>query len=141
MRFLDGGRYLYLRKLQLSHLESQYYCAVTNANLSQEISAPTRYVLTDNLTQGVLIDYKQIGDLTAFVGNRSSEFAYVGGVFGNNINGTINELTVDGDEVLSLGNIGMIDLRGLFEHKLGANVRYNGLIAVRRGTLTVHRKL
>lgn len=85
VRFLDDGHYLYLRRLQASHLERQYYCAVTNVNLSQEISAPTRYVLTDTLTQGVLMDYKQIGNLTAFVGNTSLEFAYVGGVFGEAI--------------------------------------------------------
>ena len=141
VRFLDGGRYLYLRRLQPSHLERLYYCSVTYANLSQEISAPTRYVLTDNLTQGVLMDYKQIGNLSAFVGNTSIEFAYVGGVFGNNINGTVNTLTVDGGEVTALGNVGMIDLvssKGII--KLEAIVSYNGLIAVRRGTITIHRK-
>ena len=63
IRFLDGGRYLYLKSLQAIHLQRQHYCTVTNANLSQEISAPTRYVLTDNLTQGILVDYKQIGNL------------------------------------------------------------------------------
>ena len=58
----------YFKSLQAAHFERQCYCAVTNVNLSQEISAPTRYVLTDNiLTQGVLRDYKQIGDLRAFV--------------------------------------------------------------------------
>ena len=141
VRFLEGGHYLYLRRLQPSHLERLYYCSVTYANLSQEISAPTRYVLTDNLTQGVLMDYKQIGNLTAFVGNTNIEFAYVGGVYGNNINGTVNTLTVDGGEVIALGNVGMIDLvssKGII--KLEAIVSYNGLIVVRRGTLTIHRK-
>ena len=141
VRFLEGGRYLYLRRLQPSHLERLYYCSVTYANLSQEISAPTRYVLTDNLTQGVLMDYKQIGNLTALVGNTNIEFAYVGGVYGNNINGTVNTLTVDGGEVTALGNVGMIDLvssKGII--KLEASVSYNVLTAVRRGTLTIHRK-
>ena len=141
IRFLDGGRYLYLSKLQTSHLERQYYCAVTNANLSQEISAPTRYVLTDSLTQGVLIDYKQIGNLTAFVGNTSLEFAYVGGVFGRTINGTHSTLMVNGDEVSSLGNIGMINnlsfLRGIVQ--LEASIQYDGMTAFRKGTLTIHR--
>ena len=74
-RFLENGHYLYLRNLQPTHLQRQYYCSIINANLSREISAPTRYVLVDNLTQGVLFDYKQIGDLIAFVGNTSFEFS------------------------------------------------------------------
>ena len=100
-------------------------------------------MLTDN-DQGVLVDYKQIGNLTAFVGNTSTECAYVDGVFGDSINGTVNTLRVDGVEVTSLGNIGVIDLislKGIFE--LEAYIRYDGhdgLTAVRRGTLTILRK-
>ena len=67
VRFLDGGRYLYLRKLLAAQLQRQYYCAVTNVNLSQEVPAPTRYVLIDNITRGELIDYKQIGNLRALI--------------------------------------------------------------------------
>ena len=145
VRFLDGGRFLYLRTLDSSHLEQQYYCAVTNVNLNKEISAPTRYVLIDNLTQGVLIDYKQIGDLTAFVGNTSIEFAYVGGVFGEHlkINDTVNTLTVGGHGVRSLGNIGEVDLTTITSKgviMLMARVRYNGMLTTRIGTLTIQRK-
>ena len=145
VRFLDGGRYLYLRELSSSHLEQRYYCAVTNVNLNKRISAPTRYVLTDNLTQGVLIDYKQIGDLIAFFGNRSIEFAYVGGVFGESlkINSTINTLTAGGHQVSTLGNIGEVDLTTVSSKGvivLMALVRYDGMITTRRGTLTVQRE-
>ena len=144
VRFLDNGHYLYLKNLQAMHLELQYYCSVTNVNLSQEVSAPTRYVLVDNLTQGVLFDYKQIGDLTAFVGNTSFEFAYVGGVFGNNINGTVNTLTINGNEVAVSENIGIVDTiisPGLFV--LEVSVHYNGLsmIDMKWGTLAVYREL
>ena len=55
------------------------------------------------------MDYKEIGDLRAFVGNTSIEFAFIGGVFGNYINETINTLTANGSEVAILGNIGIID--------------------------------
>ena len=110
VRFLDNRRYLYLRDLKSIHLEQRYYCAVTNANLSQEVSAPTRYILTGNLTQGVLMDYKQIGNLTAFVGNTSFEFAYIGGVFNDQ---TINTLFVNSTEVTVLGNIGTIPMATL----------------------------
>ena len=142
VRFLDNRRYLYLRSLEGAHLERQYYCSVTNANLSQEVLAPTRYVLTDNLTRGMLIDYKQIGDLRVFVGKTSFEFSYVGGVFGNNSNETFNTFTVNSDEVPVLGNIGILRTMlspGLFI--LEATVVYNGMSAIKHGTLTVHREL
>ena len=144
VRFLDGGHHLYLRKLEHTHLHRQYYCAVTNVNLSQEVSAPTRFVLIDNLTLNTLIDYKQIGNLTAYVGNMSIEFAYVGGAFGENINGTANMLLANDVEVTVLGNIGSIDLTSLRNSRtvlLQANVRYGGFTTTRWGTLIIHRKL
>ena len=149
VRFLDGGHYLYMRSLQAPHLKQQYYCTITNANLIQEISAPTRYLLTDNLTQGELMDYKQIGNQLAFVGNASFEFAYIGGTFGNNNrNGTRNNLFVNGLQVAALGNVGKINnitsslLSSSGIVQLEAFVRYNGLSsdAIRSGTVTIHRK-
>ena len=142
VRFLDNKRYLFIRRLQPSHLEQQYYCSVSNANLSQEVSAPTRYVLIDNLTQGELIDYKQIGDLIAFVGNTSFEFAYVGGVYGDNVNGTINTFSVNSSGVSVLENVGIIHTIPSPGHSiLEANVLYNGFSEIKRGTLTINREL
>lgn len=143
VQFLDGERYLYLRRLKAIHLERQYYCAVTSVNLSWEISAPSRYVLIDNLTQGVLIEYKQIGNLIAFVGNASLEFAFVGGVFDNEANRTVNILTVNGNGIPirleSIGVISTISVPGTVH--LEATVNYNsGMIAMRNGTLTIYRK-
>ena len=140
VRFLDEGRYLYMRNLQQPNLERQYHCAVTNAHLNQEITAPTRYILNDNLTMGELRDYKQIGNLTAFVGNTSFEFSYVGGVFGGQ-NGTTNTLSVDGVDVSVLGNIGEImevTSPGVFQ--LQVQVSFSGGTETRRGTLTAHRE-
>ena len=155
VRYLDNRRYLYLRRLQPSHLERQYYCNITNANSTWEISAPTRYVLTDNLTQGVLMDYKQIGHLTAFVGNTSFEFAYVGGVFGsNNLNGTTNQLFMNGTELARTGNVGQINtmscagtlctlLSSPGKVQLKVIVNYNSVSSpvMRNGSMTVHREL
>lgn len=144
VRFLDNRHFLYLRRLQVTHLEQQYYCAVTNANLSQEVVAPTRYVLTDNLRQGVLMDYKPIGDLRAFVGNTSFEFAYVGGVFGDTSNVTRNTLTFNNDDVSVLGNIGKIKEMSLLSSgifMLRARVTYINKAETKRGTLTVYREL
>ena len=141
VRFLDRGRYLYLRSLQAAHLDRCYHCAVTNVNLSQEVAAPTRYVLVDNLTQGVLMDYKQIGDLTAFVGNTSFEFSYIGGVFGNIVNGTANRLFVNDIPVDVLGNIGSIErVSSPGRFILKAEINYNGIVARRNGTLSVNRE-
>ena len=102
-------------------------------------------MLADNIiVQGELVDYKQIGNLRAFIGNSSIEFAFVGGVFGNVVNKTINTLSVNGDEVAILGNIGIIDttilsMPGMVH--LEASINYNGgLTAVRRGTMIVFRK-
>ena len=98
-------------------------------------------MLTDNLTQGILVDYKQIGNLIAFIGNASLEFAFVGGIYGDAVNETINVLTVDGIEVAILGNIGIItaiSTPGMFY--LEASITYNGLMAIRNGTLTIYGK-
>ena len=142
VRFLDNGHYLYLRRLQSAQLEREYFCVVANANLSWAISAPTRYMLIDNITQGVLVDYKQIGGLRAFVGNISVKFAFIGGVHGHHTNETLSTLTVNGRDVSMLGNIGIIDkisLPGIVH--LEAAVLYDGSSrATRNGTLTIYRK-
>ena len=142
VRFLDGGRYLYLRSLTVANLASTYRCEVTNVFLDRTVMAPTMYRLIDNLTRGDLMDYKQIGDLTAFVGNMSFEFAYVGGLYSNGaINGTINILRNGTEEIPGIGNVGSImtiDTVGMFE--LSATVVFDGVTRRRTGTLTVHRK-
>ena len=140
VRFLDEGHYLYIRRLEPTDLERQYHCRVTNAHLNEEITAPTRYILNDNLTMRVLTDYKQIGNLTAFVGNTSIEFSYVGGVFGRQ-NGTTNTLSVNGVDVPVLGNIGEIrEVNSPGVSQLQAQVSFSGGIVIRRGTLTIHRE-
>ena len=141
IRFLDGGRYLFLRVLEAADLMPTYHCEVTNVFLDRSVVAPTMYRLIDNLTRGVLIDYKQIGDLIAFVGNTSFEFAYVGGVYGNGArNGTINNLFQGTTQVADIGNIASIqtiNTLGMFD--LSAIVVFDGVTRERVGTLTVHR--
>ena len=142
VRFLDGGRYLYLRTLEAADLMPTYRCEVTNAFLDRSMVAPTMYRLIDNLTRGDLMDYKQIGDLTAFVGNMSFEFAYVGGLYGNGArNGTINNLFQGTVQVADIGNVASImtiNTVGMFE--LSATVVFDGVTRERVGMLTVHRK-
>ena len=141
--FLDGGRYLYMSRLTSADLASTYRCEVTNAFLDRTVMAPTTYRLIDNLTRGDLVDYKQIGDLTAFVGNTSFEIAYVGGIFGfMGLNFTINVLFQGSTVIPSIENIGYIsnvNTVGIFN--LTARVRFYFGTTDRFGTLTVHRKI
>ena len=141
-RFLDDGRFLYISSLEMADLMSSYRCEVNNAFLDRTIQAPTTYVLRDNLTRAVLVDYKPIGDLTAFVGNSSFEFAYVGGWLSEGAaNGISSRLFRDGTEVPSIGNIGSIatiDAPGM--STLRADVRIDANTVQKFGTLTVHRK-
>ena len=142
LRFLDDRRFLYISDLVPEDLMPMYRCEVTNVFLDRTERAPTIYVLSDNITRGVLTDYKQIGDLTAFVGNASFEFAYVGGYYGTvDVNGTLNRLFQDDTRVASNGNIGSINRiedPGMFT--LRADVTFDGRSRDRFGTLTVHRK-
>ena len=142
VRFLNDSRYLYISSVQETDLMSTYRCEVTNAFIDRTIPAPTTYRLLDNLTRGELVDYKQIGEVMAFVGSDSIEFAYVGGVYGNGaVNGTSNRLFRDGGLVTTLGNIGMIsDLSTPGDSTLSATVTFDGNSEMRSGTLTVNRK-
>ena len=141
-RFLDDRRFLYISDLQPADLALTYQCVVTNASLDRPMPAPTTYVLVDNLTCGELVDYKQIGDLRAFVVNTSIEFAYVGGRYGNGVvNGTLNQLFRYGNRVTNNGNIGLIsDIGAPGTSRLTASVTFDGMQVEREGTLTVHRK-
>ena len=146
VHFLDDGRYLYLRSLTVADLASTYRCEVTNVFLDRPVMSPTIYRLIDNLNRGVLMDYKQIGDLTAFVGNISFEFAYVGGIYGNGVkNGTTNVLFQDSKYIPQMGNIAVIptvefEASTVSVFSLLAIVTYDDNSILRSGTLTVHRK-
>ena len=142
IRFLDGGRFLYLRTIEVADLTPTYRCEVINVFLDRTVMAPTIYRLMDNLTQGVLVDYKEIGNLTAFVGNTSFEFAYVGGIYGNDArNGTFNLLFQGTTHIADIGNVAIIatiDTVGVFD--LSAIVVFDGITRNRFGMQTVHRK-
>ena len=141
-RFLEDGRFLYINNLVQDDLTPTYHCEVTNAFLDFTRQAPTTYVLRDNLTRGVLEEYKPIGDLTAFVRNTSIEVAYVAGYFGTGqVNGTSNWLFQGDMRLDSNGNIGLINdinTPGIFT--LRADVIFDGMRLSRDGMLTVNRK-
>ena len=145
-RFLEGGRFLFIRSVEAADLEFTYQCEVTNVFLDRTELAPITYRLIDNLTQDVLEEYKQIGDLRAFVGNTSFEFSFVGGAFGSSANGTTNVLSLtptgmpsmDIPNVANIAAIPMVATPGMFT--LRAVVRYDGGTTSRFGMLTVNRK-
>ena len=103
LRFLEGGRFLYVR--DVSTFPRTYYCAVSNARLhSQEVS-PTRYILNGTGLLSGMDDrhvYKEIGDRTAFVGDEF-EFSYVATVGRNNQECNFE---IDGAEQIALGAVG-----------------------------------
>ncbi len=143
-RFLENRRYLYITTLNAADLMPTYRCEVTNAFLDFTAQAPTTYTLVDTLPLNQFIEYKPIGELTAFVGNTSFEFAYVGGYRGATIatSGTANVLSLGPNEIANVGNIATInditEPAGVFT--LSASVRYDVNVQEPRGTLTVHRK-
>ena len=145
-RFLEGGRFLFIRSVAAADLEFTYQCEMTNIFLNRTKLAPTTYRLIDNLTLDILVDYKQIGDLKVFVGTTSLEFSFVGGAFGSSANGTTNVLSLipTGMPAIDIPNVGniaaipMVTTPGMFT--LRAIVRYDGGITNRLGILTVNRK-
>ena len=147
VRFLEGGRYLYMASVDSARLESRFSCRVTNAFGDRVMTAPTTYRLIDNITINELVEYKQIGDLTAFVGDTNFEFSYVGGAYTNDgqmdFNGTTVNPTFDGRGVNVLANIAtelLIDKDELGLILLSMRVTYDRTVT-RRGTVTVYRKL
>ena len=142
VRFLDDGRYLFISNVQNENLATTYTCRVTNAFLDRTEIAPTSYRLVANLTEA-LVDYKQIGNLMAFVGDVNFEFAYVGGsVNGRTRNilfkrplGSPSSANLEISSVANIARIPTIMEVGMFilSADLGENV-------VKNGTLTVYRK-
>lgn len=143
LRFLEGGRYLFIARVSAADLSSTFRCEVTNAFVFQSVMAPTTYRLVDNLTRGVPMEYKQIGDLTAFLGNQSFEFSYVVGIFGSvnsNLTShfpTIGDITIN--NVNGIASISTISSVGTFVLK--DIVTFFGDDGVTgTGNLVVHRK-
>ena len=153
VRFLDGGRYLFYSfpEVDESRLMSTYRCRVTNALLDRTRLAPTTYRLVSDLAQGVLTDFKTIGDLTGFVGDTDFEFSYVGGFHTgvmDGVNSTDITYLINGSDIatnsmgVELRNIARLNrLNMIGRFYLTAEVRRGGVVESKTGTLTVRRKL
>ena len=74
--YLEGGRYLFIRELTAAQLMGQYHCEAMVSGQTDPVVAPTTYILNATLpSPNGLIEYKQIGDITAAIGARIS-FVY-----------------------------------------------------------------
>ena len=71
--YLEGGRYLFIRELTAAQLMGEYHCEAMVSGQTDPVVAPTTYILNATLPPpNTLIEYKQIGDITAAIGARIS---------------------------------------------------------------------
>ena len=78
LRFLDNGRYLLIRQLTDSQVNTNYQCEVINACLHETVRSPTTYDLIPNLGNNEYMIYKRLINKTILVGN-TVEFSYIAG--------------------------------------------------------------
>ena len=74
--YLEGDRYLFIRELTAAQLMGEYHCEAMVSGQTDPVVAPTTYILNATLPPpNTLIEYKQIGEITAAIGARIS-FVY-----------------------------------------------------------------
>ena len=74
--YLEGGRYLFIRELTADQSMGEYHCEAMVSGQTDPVVAPTMYILNATLPPpNTLIEYKQIGNITAAIGARIS-FVY-----------------------------------------------------------------
>ena len=69
LRFLHNGRYLLIRQLTNTQLNTTYSCEVTNALLHQSRTSPTTYALVNNVGANEFLTYKTFVERTVLVGD------------------------------------------------------------------------
>ena len=140
VRFLEGGRYLYMRDLTDALLSDTYYCAVTNALIHQTRVSGTGYSFNVTGLEGQSkYEYKPIGNVTAFIGEMYIEISYVAAIFTGDVS---CDFFVDTTEINDLGAVGTIAeiMRPTSGNVLDLECITSGSIEA-TGTLTVFGKL
>ena len=100
--FLENNRYLFIRTLVEADITNiQYRCEVTNVLIDQPPRrSPIIYTLDPaSFPFGELVVYKEIGEVSALVGEGAS-FSYVAAVLDGNSN---NRLSVDYESLVDSG--------------------------------------
>ena len=141
VRFLEGGRWAYIRDVEtFSH---EYYCEVSNARLHESVrSNQTYFVNGTGLVDGMDFVYKEIGDLTAFSTeekNEDFEFSYVSS------EGTLNRVcafsNIGGSNANSNAAVGTILNLPAPPAVVTLQCRSDQVTIISSGTLTVQREL
>ena len=78
VRFLDNGRYLLIRELTTTQLNTTYQCEVINARLHETVTNPTTYNLVDNIGFNEIMIYKRLINRTILSGD-TVEMSYIAG--------------------------------------------------------------
>ena len=78
LRFLDNGRYLLIRQLTTTQINTNYQCEVTNARLHETVRSPTTYDLVDNVGTNNFMIYKRLINRTILVRD-TVELSYIAG--------------------------------------------------------------
>ena len=151
--YLENGRYLAIFDLTSQQVSRQYRCHVTNARIHQRQRSPTIYILNNSLPMDTLEEYKQIGDVTAFVTDSAVDFSYVGGSIGTGISGIFSQCELlNGTEDLAtlitndgIGSIAMEQIPAPTvtsnEFTIRCQLGYSGGTTSRTGSVRVYRKL
>ena len=84
LRFLDNGRYLLIRELTDTQINTDYHCEVTNARFDEVIPGPITFDLVANLGTNNFTIYKKLINRTILVGD-SMEISYIAGA-GSGVN-------------------------------------------------------
>ena len=150
--YLENGRYLAIYGLTSQQVGRQYRCHVTNARIHQRQRSPTIFILNNSLPIDTLEEYKQIGDVTAFVTDSEVEFSYVGGSIGTGNPGIFSQCELlNGTEDLAtlittdaIGSVAMEQIPAPTvtsnEFTIRCQIGYSGGTTSRTGILRVYRK-
>ncbi len=139
VRFLEGGRWAYIRDIET--FPREYYCEVSNARMNGSERSPQTYFINGTgLVAEMNFVYKEIGDLTAFSKegeNDNFEFSYV------TSEETANRLCFfysNDEQVPGLGAVGTITNLPAPPAEVNLECRSNQVTVVSSGTVTVQRK-
>ncbi len=139
IRFLEGGRWAYIRDIET--FPRDYHCEVSNALIHNPMRSPQTYFVNGTgLVDDMNFVYKEIGDLTAFSkeGADNFEFSYVAS------NGARNRVCFfyfNGVVTAAAAGLGMITNLPAPPAVVTLQCRSDQVTIISSGTLTVQREL
>ncbi|XP_064396514.1 hemicentin-1-like [Halichondria panicea] len=135
IRFLEGGRWAYIRDIET--FPHEYHCEVSNARMNGSERSPQTYFVNGTGLDETNFVYKEIGDLTA-LSTDNFEFSYVSS------EGTANRACLfyfNGVQIPALGAVGAItNLLPPPPSLVTLQCRSNQVNVVSSGTVTVQQR-